>query len=426
MRVVVCGPSLQCGFQRAVRRSAFSSLVALLCLFALVGAAGAQESAKGLSKDQVVKLLKGGDPPARVRYLVSKYGIAFPLTPETEKELTQAGANQELLELVRKLAPPSPAVAAPSQPPPPPPPLLIINAKPGEAEVYVDDERHGQTSPEGVLKVNGLTAGSHKLRLSLAGYHSYEVSIELSVGQTNTVTANLQPVEPPPQPKEQPSATTPSAVKTDTSSAAPVAPQPKPPADPNDPLAPHDPGIYYIKPKGTQPRMVRLEPAPSSAPTTKVSTKGSMFGGMTGIGGRGGSGRVSSLILGPTAQLRVAELRPNFYFYFRANANAPAVSSSVFQTASSPTEFVLVRLESKKNQREIPTAGGSFAGGSASVRPKDALPFSYEEVAAGVYKVEPRGDVKPGEYGFLYGGNFAGVVPAGGGWLFDFGIDKVK
>ena len=249
---------------------------------------------------------------------------------------------------------------------------------------------------------------------------------QLSAGQTNPVTVNLQPVEPPPQPKEQSAAATPSAVKADTSSAAPAAPQPRPSANPSDPLAPHDPGIYYIEPKGTGPRMVRLEQAPSSAPTARVSTRGSMLGGATGFVGRGTT-KPSSVILGPTAQARITELRPSFYFYFRsANATAPGGSISVFQSASGPTEFVLARLESKKNRREIPTVGGSFAGASASVRPKDAVPFGYEEVAAGIYRVQPRGDLKPGEYGFLYGGNFAGVVPAGGGWLFDFGIDKGK
>ena len=87
----------------------------------------------------------------------------------------------------------------------------------------------------------------------------------------------LQPVEHPPQPEEQPSATTPSAVKTDTSSAAPAAPQPKLPADPDDPFAPHHPGIYYIEAKGTGPSIIRLQTAPSSGPTMKVSTKPSMF-----------------------------------------------------------------------------------------------------------------------------------------------------
>ena len=43
----------------------------LLCLCALAGAAAAQEPPKGLSKDQVIKLLKE-DPPARVQYLVNR------------------------------------------------------------------------------------------------------------------------------------------------------------------------------------------------------------------------------------------------------------------------------------------------------------------------------------------------------------------
>jgi len=352
---------------------------------------------------------------------VNKYGIGFPLTPEAEKDLKEAGADQELLDLVRKLAQPVPVAPAPTPPPAPPPSVLIINALPGEAEVYVDDERHGLTSPEGILKVIGVSPGTHKLRLALAGFHSYETSIDLTAGQTHTVVANLQPVEPPPQPKEQPPATPPSPAKVDV--PPPVA-QPQPPPDPNNPLAPHEPGIYYDERKGDGHHIVHLEPAPSSSPTMKYSTKGALLGGMAG---RGGRPSWSSIILGPTAQTRMTELRPSFYFYFRAaNSNTQGSSNSVFQTASSPTEFILVHLESKKNDREIPTAGGPYAGASASVRPKEAVPFTHEEVAPGIFKVQPREDVKPGEYGFLYGGNFVGFVPAGGGWLFDFGIDKAK
>jgi hypothetical protein len=148
----------------------FTWFAALLCLCALSGIAGAQEAPKGLSEDQVIKLLKD-DPPARVQYLVSKYGIAFFFTPDIEKELTQAGATPELLNLVRRLAPAKPAeVKAPPPPPPAPAPVLVINTKPGEAEVYVDDERRGQTSRSGTLRVSGLAAGLHQLRLSLPGY----------------------------------------------------------------------------------------------------------------------------------------------------------------------------------------------------------------------------------------------------------------
>ena len=277
------------------------------------------------------------------------------------------------------------------------------------------------TSPQGILKVNGLKAGSHTVRLALAGYRSYEATIDLDAGQTQTVVASLQPVEPP-KPKEEPPATPPGPVKPDVSVVAPAAEPPKPPPDPNNPLAPHDPGIYYAEPNGTGQRIVLLEPAATSSPTMKMSSKGALLGGMAG---RGGRPSWSSVIIGSTAQLRLTELRPSFFFYFHTgNANAGG-SIGIFQSASSPTEFVLVHLTSKKNEREIPTAGVSIAG-SASVRPKEAVAFGYEKVAPGIYKITPREDVKPGEYGFLYGGNFQGIVPGGGGWLFDFGIDKLK
>src|SRR5258708_6727687 len=190
--------SLVCSGRSIRGALAMCALIALFC-FGSVFSAASQEPPKGLSKDHVIKLLKQ-DPAPRVQFLINKYGIAFFLTPDVEQELRDAGATPELLDTVRRLAPQKPAEVKP--PPPPPAPTLAINAKPGEAEVYVDDERRGQTGTDGTLKLGGLASGSHKLRISLAGFHSFEVNVELSAGQTNTVLAELQPIPPPVPPKE--------------------------------------------------------------------------------------------------------------------------------------------------------------------------------------------------------------------------------
>ena len=81
--------------------------------------------------------------------------------------------------------------------------------------------------------------------------------------------------------------------------------------------------------------------------------------------------------------------------------------------------FLLVRMDSEKNEREIP-ANGSV---TATVQPKDLIPFDCEKVATGIYKVQLKSDLGPGEYGFLFGG----VLQAMGEvWLHDFGIDGGK
>jgi hypothetical protein len=90
-------------------------VLAFACFFALASTAGGQQPEKPLSKDQVKELLKGGDSSARVQYLVIERGIDFAMNTQTEEELTQAGANHELILLLRRLAPAKPAEATPTE-----------------------------------------------------------------------------------------------------------------------------------------------------------------------------------------------------------------------------------------------------------------------------------------------------------------------
>jgi len=397
----------RCSGQPIVVRRRFTLFAALVCLCAVAGVVRAQETPKGLSKDQVIKLLKE-DPPARVQYLVNKYGIAFWLTPDAEKELTQAGATPELLDLVRKLAPAKPAEVKAPPPPPPPasPPVLVVNAKPGQAEVYVDDERRGQTSAAGTLKVSGLAPGSHLVRLALAGYQSFEMNVELTAGETNTVAAKLLPVEPPAPPKQEPTA---------SSSAAP-APEVKVPSDPSNPLTPHEPGIYCLEQTGNVPQLVELEQSPAAGRSVGSGRGGGFFG--AGFGG--GGIKWKSMIYGSKARLRLPGGRLVFYFYFaHPDASASGYSETAFRPSTTPNGFVLVHLESKKNERQIPAKGTV----TATVEAKSLVPFDYQKVAADIYKVQLKNDLGPGEYGFLYGGVLQAMGEVS---LFDFGIDSPK
>jgi len=384
------------------RRFILSALfAALLSLCAISGIAVAQEAPKGLSKDQVVKLLKE-DPPARVQYLVNKYGIGFSLTLDIEKELIQAGATAELLEQVRKLAPAKPAELKATQPPPAAPPVLVINAKPGQAEVYVDDERRGQTSAAGTLRVNGLATGSHLVRLTLTGYQSFEINVELTAGETNTLAAKLLPVEVLPAAKPEPTAAIP-------------APEVKAPSDPNNPLTAREPGIYCLEQKGNTQQLVALEQAPAAGRSASSGRGGAMFGGFGG-----GGIKWKSMIYGSKARVRLPSGRLVFYFYFAPpDANASGYSVSAFRPSTTPNGFILVHLESKKNERQIPAKGSV----TATVEPKDVIPFDYEKVAANIYKAQLKNDLGPGEYGFLFGGVLQAMGDVS---LFDFGIDGGK
>jgi hypothetical protein len=69
--------------------------------------------------------------------------------------------------------------------------VLVIQSTPGGAQVYVDDELLGTTSPEGRLKISTLRPGKHTLRLSLGGNSYGQGQFTLVAGKTLTKTVTL-------------------------------------------------------------------------------------------------------------------------------------------------------------------------------------------------------------------------------------------
>ncbi|MGE5326782.1 MAG: hypothetical protein ACM3NO_07065, partial [Deltaproteobacteria bacterium] len=92
----------------------------IFCATALHSPISAQEASKPLTKNNIIKLLKGDVPPARVETLARERGISFQVTSEVESELRQAGATDSLIATLKEVAPKpaAPAPHAPSQPAP--------------------------------------------------------------------------------------------------------------------------------------------------------------------------------------------------------------------------------------------------------------------------------------------------------------------
>jgi len=67
--------------------------------------AQAQVSPRPLTKDNVINLLRGDVSLKRVAQLARERGIDFQMTPEIEQELQKAGATQDLVAVLRGLAP---------------------------------------------------------------------------------------------------------------------------------------------------------------------------------------------------------------------------------------------------------------------------------------------------------------------------------
>ena len=182
----------------AGRYTPWSKIAIRLALAVLISAPVMRAQKPKLSETDVVKLLKGSVPPARIAAVAKDRGINFQVTPEAERLLREAGANDTLVATLKQVAPKLSA------------PLLVIHSNPGHAQVYVDDTLIGTTSADGVLKLPALAPGDHKVRLSLDKFSDYEVVAKLVPGETTPLEAKLEsapppkPANPSPQPQRTP------------------------------------------------------------------------------------------------------------------------------------------------------------------------------------------------------------------------------
>ena len=201
------------------------------------------------------------------------------------------------------------------------------------------------------------------------------------------------------------------AAASEKASAPPLPP------DPNDPKSPHDAGIYWLaKEKRNQP-MIPLEPSVYSQGKT---------GGMFGAAMTGGLAKAKwkAVVQGGRATLRISEPLPEFWFYFEEKSHG--LSNSGFRGgASSPNEFVLVKIEHKGDHRELVVGEIGALGASSGTRSKDTIPLDFVKVSPGAYKVKPNQPLARGEYCFFYAGTNMAIGMAGGK-LFDFGVDVAK
>jgi len=135
---------------------------------------------------------------------------SLPETPGAKFEWQNARDWQEIVSAVREFD----SVVARLRPPPPPAPVveaprtatLQLEARPGGAEFYVDDEFRGSTSGEGRIKVSDLAPGEHRLRLSKKDYEEWNRTLTLEAGENRTIEVQL-PAAKAPQPPPPPETT---------------------------------------------------------------------------------------------------------------------------------------------------------------------------------------------------------------------------
>jgi hypothetical protein len=184
--------------RRATYRALFAVLSAVFLAFLMttVVRTPAAQKSKPLNEQEVLELLEGGVPSARVSEIVDDRGIDFDFTPEIEQRVRDAGGADDVAAALRR------ASQRRAQSEQPHTGGLVIKTTPGETQIYLNDELKGMTSPEGEIRLPDLKPGTYNLRVSLLGYQSYEKPMTIAAGEEQTVYVTLLQKSPVVTPKE--------------------------------------------------------------------------------------------------------------------------------------------------------------------------------------------------------------------------------
>ncbi len=186
-------------------------------------------------------------------------------------------------------------------------------------------------------------------------------------------------------------------------------------ADPNDPLSPHDPGIYMYATGRNGVQMTMLEPTVYSQGKSGGVFASAMTYGIAKV-------KWKAVVRGAHANTRSSDSKMAFYFYFE-EANA-GLSHASFGGTTTPNEFTLLRFDEKKETRETVVMKANAFGSSSGTDEKANTGFTFAKLKPGVYKVTPSMPLTPGEYCFLSASSMGayGAGSAGATRLFDFAV----
>ena len=186
--------SLERTMQSASDRKSVLKLCCFLLLLAgiAIGRPILAEKGKPLSARDVTELLSGSVPSSEIARVVTENGISFHMVDSLENQFRQAGATDELIDALKRADKPE------APPPAPPTGTLKVQSQPGEAQVYLNDEPKGATSPAGDLRLPGLAPGDYHVRVMLTGYKTWENTLTVTASESVTafVTLEKQNLEP--------------------------------------------------------------------------------------------------------------------------------------------------------------------------------------------------------------------------------------
>jgi hypothetical protein len=218
------------------------------------------------------------------------------------------------------------------------------------------------------------------------------------------------------------------AIVVKASAPATMAPIPLPgaaaepvAANPDDPSAPHEAGIYALSEMAPDHKMVMLEPSVySQGKTGGIFTSAVTYGIA--------KAKIKAVIRNAHSNVRIADPNIAFYFYFEQQGAGLSNASSPFGGTSTPNEYTLLRFDVKETTRETTIGKFNAYGGSGGTDDKAMVAFTYAKIRPGVYKVTLSAPLTKGEYGFVSpsGGVVAGPYisgATGSSRVFDFGVN---
>jgi len=206
------------------------------------------------------------------------------------------------------------------------------------------------------------------------------------------------------------------AMMQKSSAPAPAATAAAEPTDPNDPNTWHDPGIYAYISNGRERKLLMLEPTVYSQGKSGGVFASAMTYGIAKM-------KWKAVVRNAHANIKMGDPQASFYFYFEEKG--AGLSHPEFGGTSTPNEFTLLKFDVKHDTRETTVMKANAFGSSAGTDDKANIPFTFEKIKPGIYKVTAKNPLSPGEYCFLsasYGGAYApGAAMASR--LFDFSLE---
>lgn len=161
-------------------------------------------------------------------------------------------------------------------------------------------------------------------------------------------------------------------------------------ASPDDPDAPHQPGIYLYAVSGTGHTLTELQ----RVNPKQSKGSGGLFSSMTyGIA----KIKTRAVIEGANAPVKSSDPNPVVYLY------VPESAGSFGGSYIKPNDFTLPKLTQKNNTREIIESSSNIWSSTAGTDDKAKRVFTVDQIRTGAYKLTLAEPLLPGEYAFVQG-----------------------